>query len=163
MYLTINGVRTEGQARVAGDYVAITAIFVYAAGYSFGWNSLPLTLVAEIFSVRLRVVSMTICIMFQWITEFAVQQITPHALENITTKTYFIFSSVFIFGAPFGYFFIPETRQISLENMDKLFGGGEGGERVDIERASEHFKQEEIAIENVHQLNGQPRMAPVSE
>ena len=43
--------------------VLSSAIFVYAAGYSFGWNSLPLTLVAEIFSVRLRVVSMTICIM----------------------------------------------------------------------------------------------------
>jgi len=163
IYLTVNGVRTEGQARVAGDYVAITAIFVYAAGYSFGWNSLPLTLVAEVFSVRLRVVSMTMCIMFQWITEFAIQQITPYALTNITTKTYFIFSSVFIFGAPFGYFFVPETRQISLENMDKLFGGGEGGEKEDIERATENYKQEEQTIENVHQLNSQPRMAPVSE
>ena len=81
LYLTITGVRQEGEARQAGDYVAITsvfswlsellamlmpifsAIFVYAAGYSFGWNSLPLTLVAEIFSIRLRVISMTICIM----------------------------------------------------------------------------------------------------
>ena len=41
----------------------------------------------------------------------------PYALKNIATKTYSIFSSVFICGAPFIYFFVPETTGLSLENM----------------------------------------------
>jgi hypothetical protein len=39
----------------------------------------------------------------------------PIALETITTKTYFIFGCIFICAAPFVWYFIPETKGLSLE------------------------------------------------
>lgn len=161
-YLTATGIKTDDAPKVAGDYVAITAIFLYAAGYSMGWNSVPLTLVSEIFDLRFRVISMTLCIMTQWLSEFVIQQITPYALKNITTKTYFIFSSIFICGAPFIYFFVPETTGLSLENMDQLFGGD--GQPHDVERAvADGNKTEQQAIEDVSELRSEPRMERIVE
>jgi hypothetical protein len=52
----------EGSQRLIGDYFAIIAIFLYAAIYCFGYNSVPLTLVSEIFTMRFKLVSMTICL-----------------------------------------------------------------------------------------------------
>jgi hypothetical protein len=51
-----------GSQRLVGDYFAIIAIFLYAAIYCFGCNSVPLTLVSEIFTMRFKLVSMTLCL-----------------------------------------------------------------------------------------------------
>ena len=51
----------------------------------------------------------------QWLCTFSIVRIMPIALENITTKTYFIFGCIFICAAPFVWYFIPETKGLSLE------------------------------------------------
>ena len=38
------------------------AIFLYAAIYCFGYNSVPLTLISEIFTMRFKTLSMTFCL-----------------------------------------------------------------------------------------------------
>jgi len=97
--------------------------------------------------------------MWQWLCTFAIVQIMPHALNNITTRTYFIFGFIFIFAAPFVFFFVPETKGLSLEYMDRLFGG----ERTDIENAlnDDEAKPEKQQIENARL--GRPTMAPILE
>ncbi|KAH8832407.1 general substrate transporter [Flagelloscypha sp. PMI_526] len=135
-YLSAVGPRDGRGARTAGDYVAIVAIFLYAAIYCFGWNSVPLTLISEIFSMRFRAPSMTLCLMWQWLCTFAIVRIMPIALTNIKERTYFVFGSIFMCGVPFVYFFVPETTQLPLEAMDTLFGSTEAGrdEKEDHER-----------------------------
>ncbi|KAJ9121893.1 hypothetical protein QFC24_004475 [Naganishia onofrii] len=131
-YLTAMGPRDGTQPISKGDYTAIVAIFLYATWYCFGWNSVPLTLISEIFNVRYRTISMTICLMWQWLCTFSIVRIMPIALDTITTKTYFLFGGIFIFAAPFVYFFIPETKKLSLEYLDRLF---DGPQRNDVEEA----------------------------
>jgi len=155
-YLTGVGPKPEGATRTAGDYIAIIAIFAYAAAYCFGYNSVPLTLISEIFTMRFKLLSMSLCLAWQWLCTFSIVRIMPVALRTITTRTYFIFGTIFLSSTIFVYFFIPETkvrppsaahssRQIStlilsppsvqglpLEAMDNLFGGIE---RTDAEAA----------------------------
>ncbi|KAJ9096729.1 hypothetical protein QFC21_004999 [Naganishia friedmannii] len=136
-YLTAMGPRDGTQPISKGDYTAIVAIFLYATWYCFGWNSVPLTLISEIFNVRYRTISMTICLMWQWLCTFSIVRIMPIALDTITTKTYFLFGGIFIFAAPFVYFCVPETRLLSLgesisKYLDRLF---DGPPRNDVEEA----------------------------
>lgn len=122
-YLTAIGPRDENASRTAGDYTAIVAIFLYASWYCLGWNSVPLTVISEIFNLRYRTLSMSLCLMWQWLCTFSIVRIMPIALNTVTTKTYFIFGSIFFCSAPFVYFFIPETKGLGLEYMDRLFDG----------------------------------------
>ena len=43
-------------------------------------------------------------------------------LTNIGFGIYFVFAACLTLGVPFVYFFVPETKGLSLEYMDALFG-----------------------------------------
>ncbi|SCZ99066.1 BZ3500_MvSof-1268-A1-R1_Chr3-1g05791 [Microbotryum saponariae] len=116
----------------ADDHVRRRTIFLYASIYCFGYNSVPLTLVSEIFTMRFKTLSMTFCLMWQWLCTFAVVRIMPVALTNLGGKAYFPFAAIFITAGPFVYFLVPETKGLPLEAMDDLFGVAE---MTDAERA----------------------------
>ncbi|ORY76871.1 and other transporter-domain-containing protein [Leucosporidium creatinivorum] len=161
-------------ARTAGDYVAIVAIFLYAAWYCLGWNSVPLTLISEIFTMRFKMISMTFCLMWQWLCTFAVVRIMPVALTNVGAKTYFIFGSIFFCSTIFVFFLIPETKGLPLEAMDHLFGVAE---LTDAERAVMNLEEGKDngttahlehagyanAAATVHRSNTVEVMAPIDE
>lgn len=64
---------------------------------------------------------------------FIIGQITPDLLERITWGTYILFGLLTFVGAAFIYFFVPETKRLSLEEMDIVFGS-EGAALKDQER-----------------------------
>lgn len=45
-------------------------------------------------------------------------------LSNIGFGTYFVFATCLTIAIPFVFFFIPETKGLSLEETDALFGVG---------------------------------------
>jgi hypothetical protein len=59
-----------------------------------------------------------------WMNNFIIGQITPDLLEKITYGTYILFGLLTLLGAAFIWFFVPETKRLTLEEMDVIFGGG---------------------------------------
>jgi hypothetical protein len=60
---------------------------------------------------------------FLGIFTFLVVEITPVSINNIAWRTYIyfaVFNAAFI---PIIYYFYPETQDLSLEQIDKLFTG----------------------------------------
>ena len=53
---------------------------------------------------------------------FIVGQVTPDMLTHMTYGTYIFFGLLTTGGAVFIYFVLPETKGLSLEEMDILFG-----------------------------------------
>ena len=61
----------------------------------------------------------------------------PSAIEAVPWLMYFIFSVCTLFAIPFVYFCIPETRGLSLEELDFVFQDGpvrQSGKRNKAER-----------------------------
>ena len=67
---------------------------------------------------------------------FIIGQITPELLESITYGTYILFGLVTTIGAAFIWFFVPETKRLTLEEMDTIFGS-EGVALKDQERMAD--------------------------
>lgn len=67
---------------------------------------------------------------------FIIGQITPDLLKSITYGTYILFGLVTTLGAAFIWFLVPETKRLTLEEMDTIFGS-EGTALKDQERMAE--------------------------
>jgi hypothetical protein len=67
---------------------------------------------------------------------FIIGQITPDLLTKINYGTYVLFGIITTLGAGFIWFFVPETKRLSLEEMDLIFGS-EGTAAADAERMEE--------------------------
>jgi hypothetical protein len=61
-------------------------------------------------------------------------------LNNMSYGVYIFFGSLTFLGAGFIYFFFPETKGLSLEEMDILFGSS-GAAAADAERMREINKE----------------------
>ena len=53
---------------------------------------------------------------------FVIARSVPYMITNIGFGTYFVFASFLSISIPFVYFLVPETKGLSLEDMDQLFG-----------------------------------------
>lgn len=48
---------------------------------------------------------------------YSIGQVTPDMLQGITYGTYILFGVLTYLGAAFVYFFVPETKRLTLEEM----------------------------------------------
>lgn len=56
-----------------------------------------------------------------WFWNFIVARFTPQMFTTMGYGVYFFFASLMILSAIFVYFLIPETKNIPLEAIDRLF------------------------------------------
>ena len=76
---------------------------------------------------------------------FIVGQVTPDMLTHLTYGTYIFFGLLTFGGAAFIWIFFPETKGLSLEEMDIIFGSV-GIAAADAERMREINK--EVGLED---------------
>ncbi|KAK0391833.1 hypothetical protein NLU13_1332 [Sarocladium strictum] len=107
--------------RSAGAYVAIVMIYVFAVFYAMSWNGIPWIFCAEVFPMAIRSACMLFTTCAQWLGQFTIVYSTPYMMTNITYGTFFLFGFSVLFGICFAFAFIPETKGLSLEDMDILF------------------------------------------
>ncbi|KAI1160400.1 MFS sugar transporter-like protein [Nemania serpens] len=115
----------DGQPVPVAGYFALAFIFVFAAFFQFGWGPACWILVSEIPTARLRPLNVALAAATQWLFNFVVARTLPVMLATLGYKgygTYFIFGSFGVIMLVFVWFFVPETKGVSLEHMGELFG-----------------------------------------
>lgn len=71
---------------------------------------------------------------------FIVGQVTSDMVSGIGYGTFIFFGLMIFFGAGFIWFYCPETKQLTLEEMDIIFGSS-GVAAADAERMAEINKE----------------------
>lgn len=95
-------------------------ILGFIASFATSLGPIPWVLISEIFPTKTRGVAMSFCTLVLWIGVILITQLTPMALENLGgATTFFIFMGNAIILLIFTWFFIPETKQRSLEEIEK--------------------------------------------
>ncbi|KAJ0345325.1 hypothetical protein COL154_011239 [Colletotrichum chrysophilum] len=61
----------------------------------------------------------------QWLFNFIVTRVTPQIIYGIGWKTFIIFAVFCLAMSTFTFFFMKETKGMSLEQVDVLFGAAE--------------------------------------
>lgn len=112
-------------AVLAGHFERITVlvcILGYLALFSACVGPVFWTLVPEMFPNSIRGVGMSVPVLTQWIANAAVVLLFPIAFHQIGKAITFGFLAVMaLTQAVFTYFFVPETKNKSLEEMERLW------------------------------------------
>lgn len=121
-YLPNNPDGTPTQGRLAS---IAAAIYTFMAVYSPGEGPVPFTYSAEAFPLHLRDVGMSFATATCWGFNFILSLTWP-ALEAAFTPTgaFCWYAGWNFFGFVYAYFFLPETKALTLEELDTVFDVG---------------------------------------
>lgn len=99
-------------------------LFTYIAVFGATWLPVPWLYPAEINPLRTRVRANAVSTCFNWLFNFTIVMATPVMISNISWGTYLFFAVVNFCFIPIIYFFYPETKKRSLEEIDIIFAKG---------------------------------------
>lgn len=116
----------------------VALIYLYVIGYSASWGPTPWVLVSEIFPTRLRAYGVGLAAATQWLFNFVITKVTPSAINSIGWRTFLMFAIFCLAMSIFVWVFVPETKKLTLEEIDVVFGVVDAETRArDVEKAIE--------------------------
>ncbi len=110
-------------AHRSSEKIELLALMItYIAGYSLGIGGLFWVIIAEIYPLQCRGFAMSIVTAIQWAANFIVAASFLSILSYLgVALTFLLYASVCAIGFVFCYFFLPETKQRSLEGIQKAW------------------------------------------
>ncbi|CAL3965630.1 hypothetical protein PZA11_002533 [Diplocarpon coronariae] len=107
--------------RDAGAYAAIVMIYLFAVFYAISWNGIPWIFCAEVYPTATRSLCLVFTTCTQWLGQFTIVYSTPYMMNDIKWGTFVFFGAALVVALIFAVLFLPETKGLSLEDMDLLF------------------------------------------
>lgn len=113
---------SELTSHPSAAWTGIAFIYIYDVNFSYSFAPIGWVLPSEIFNLGNRSKAMAITTSTTWMCNFIIGLVTPDMLETIGWGTYIFFAAFCLMALVFTYFFVPETKGKSLEDMDIAFG-----------------------------------------
>jgi hypothetical protein len=111
-----------GSENQAGKAAAVTFIFLHSYPYSVFMYGTVWVYTAEMFPTRLRANGVAICTFWGQAFSILLQQIGLKVFEEIGYLFYIVFIVCTSLAAVVYYFFLPETKGATLEDISRFFG-----------------------------------------
>ncbi|KAK7416292.1 hypothetical protein QQZ08_012066 [Neonectria magnoliae] len=120
----------------AAGWAAVCMVWLFVVHFGYSWGPCAWIIIAEVWPLSTRPYGVALGASSNWMNNFIVGQVTPDMLTSMTYGTYILFGVLTYLGAAFVWFTVPETKRLSLEEMDLIFGS-EGTAHADTERMDE--------------------------
>jgi MFS family permease len=101
----------------ASGWAAVCMVWLFVIHFGYSWGPCAWIIVAEIWPISTRPYGVSMGASCNWMNNFIVGQVTPDMLEAMPYGTYIIFGVLTYLGAAFVWFFVPETKRLTLEEM----------------------------------------------
>nr|ANC28056.1 major facilitator superfamily [Polyporus umbellatus] len=111
----------------AGQKGLIALVCIYIASFAATWGPIAWVITGEIFPLNIRAKAMSLSVASNWLWNWAISFATPYLVNsgpgnaNLGVKVFFIWGSTCFGCLIFTYFCIPETKGLSLEQIDLLY------------------------------------------
>jgi len=105
----------------------VAFVCIYIAFFASTWGPIAWVITGEIFPLKIRAKAMSLSVASNWLWNFAIAYSTPYLVESgpgnadLGTKVFYIWGSTCFGCIIFAYFCVPETKGLSLEQIDLLY------------------------------------------
>lgn len=122
-------------SHLAGQHAlfAMTALMGYVSFVSIGLVPLPWALTGEVFPLAVRGIASGCTSAFAFVVFFTVVKTAPLMFRDLGTGgTFFFYGAIALAGTIILYFFMPETRNKTLLDIEEHFAAGKKDKREEI-------------------------------
>lgn len=105
----------------SGGIAACAFIYIYVIGFVSSYAGVPWILSNECVPMNIRTISATLGAATQWLFNLVITKATPYMITSIGGGTFFFYGACVVLGVVYVWFFVPETKNVSLEHMAKSF------------------------------------------
>ncbi|KAI1366578.1 general substrate transporter [Xylaria arbuscula] len=119
--VAITGTITQSTAALS---VMITFICIFIVFFASTWGPGAWVLIGEIFPLPMRARGVALSTASNWLWNFIIGLITPYMVDkdkgNLGAKVFYIWGSLCAAAFVFAWFLVPETKGLTLEQVDKM-------------------------------------------
>lgn len=125
----------------------VVVMFIFCFFYATAMAPLPIAYLLEILPYTLRTKGLTIFNLMQYTSGITNGFVNPVGIEALRWRYYIVFIVALVIWTTLFYFFYPETRGLTLEEVSQIFDG-----RQALERA--YDIKDEVEPETAHSEKG---------
>lgn len=104
------------------NFMTIALLLMYIITSTFGFLTIPFTMIAELFNIEIKGVAAGISVSFCYFTSFISIKMYPFLVESLGSSTVFlIYGIISILATVFVSIILPETKGKTLEEIENLF------------------------------------------
>ncbi|CAB3244977.1 unnamed protein product [Arctia plantaginis] len=112
---------TQMQFNWGPSWIAAMSIFLFSIAFTIGAGTMPLVLASEMFLPEVKSILSMVCCEWIWICNFSILFIFNPVLKAIGWgPVFYIFASLCLLTAIFCFFFLPETKGLTAEEIQPL-------------------------------------------
>jgi sugar porter (SP) family MFS transporter len=120
----VAGVGTGLPNSSAASTALIVFVCIYIFGFATTWGPAAWVVIGEIFPLPIRAKGVSLSTASNWLWNFVLGYVTPYMIDedegNLGAKVFFVWGSTCTLCLAFAYFFVPETKGLSLEQVDRM-------------------------------------------
>lgn len=132
------------QGNKAAGYVVVVCLFTFFFHYDIAYTPLLMSYPTEIFPYSLRSKGLTCELLSIYCSLVIAAFVNPIGMENIHWRYYIVFCCLLVVFLAVTYFFFPETKGRSLEEIAEVFDGPSA--RID----TQELEKEIVVSEKLH-------------
>jgi SP family sugar:H+ symporter-like MFS transporter len=115
-----------GTTDLAAQRAAIAFVCIYIFFFASSWGPVAWVVTGELFPLKARAKCLSLTTASNWLLNWAIAFATPYMVDeehaNLQSKVFFVWGSFCFVCIAFVYFMIYETKGLSLEQVDELYG-----------------------------------------
>lgn len=109
------------KSSTAALVIAVIALYCFQFIFTVGYSGLTFLYAAEMAPLQVRAAVSAVSTATVWTFNFLLAEVTPIGFGTIGNNYYIIFAVINALIVPSVYFFFPETKGRSLEEIDEIF------------------------------------------
>lgn len=102
-------------------YLVLIFVCIYTAGFAWSWGPLGWLVPSEIFPLEIRSAGQSIAVAVNFLFTFGIAQTFLSMLCNFKSGIFFFFGGWVMVMTVFVYFLLPETTNVPIEQMEKVW------------------------------------------
>ncbi|MCO0638383.1 MFS transporter, partial [Lutimaribacter sp. EGI FJ00014] len=115
--------KKNGSSKGAGNCMIVFTCF-YLFCFATTWAPIPFVVNSETFPLRVKSKCMAIAQACNWIWGFLISFFTPFITGAINFYYGYVFMGCMVFAYFYVFFFVPETKGLSLEEVNDMYAEG---------------------------------------